>query len=136
MMKLIQTTIIICLCMLTQACHRTSRLEQIAEEARLFTQKQCPFNVDPYTRMDSTTFDPSSLCYYYNYTVSDLLDNDSIYTEELCERFRQQTLDEIRSSIQLKGYKEAGLTLVYRYYSASSGRMIAEFEFPKEDYAN
>ena len=117
------------------SCHRVSRYEKIAREARELTRKQCPFDVDPYTRLDSFTFDASTLRYYYNYTVWGMLDNDSIFTPEACERFRRQTIDEIRSSIQLLGYKEAGLTLVYRYYSTSEpGHLIAEFPFTKEDY--
>ena len=116
-------------------CRRQTRMERIASEAREFTQKQCPFNVDEYTQMDSTTFDIATKCYYYNYTVSGLLDNDSIYNAELDENYRRQTLDEIRSSIQLRGYKEAGLTLVFRYYSAQSGRLLAEYRFPKEEYS-
>ena len=115
-------------------CRRQTRMERIASEAQEFTKKQCPFNVDNYTRMDSTTFDIATKCFYYNYTVSDLLDNDSIYNAQLSENYRQKTLDEIRSSIQLRSYKEAGLTLVFRYYSAKSGRLLAEYSFPKEEY--
>lgn len=118
------------------ACRHTSQLERIAQEARAFTEKQCPFNVDQYTRMDSMTFDIATRCYYYNYTVSDILDNDSVYTPDQGQRFRDQTLEEIRSSIQLRGYKEAGLTLVFRYYSEQSGRLLAEYKFTKEDYSN
>ncbi|MCR4922366.1 MAG: hypothetical protein K5945_11785 [Bacteroidaceae bacterium] len=116
-------------------CRRQSRWERIEREARTFTAKECPFNVDDYTRMDSTTFDIDTKCYYYNYTVSGILDNDSIYNEELNENYRRKTLDEIRTSIQLRGYKEAGLTLVFRYYSAQSGRLLSEYRFSKEDYS-
>ena len=118
------------------ACRHTSRLERIAREARTFTEKQCPFNVDQYTRLDSTTFDTTTRCYYYNYTVNGILDNDSVYTPDQGQRFREQTLEEIRSSIGLRGYKEAGLTLVWRYYSEQSGRLLAEYKFTKEDYSN
>ncbi len=120
--------------LMLSGCHRTSQMEQIALEARSFTEKQCPFMVDECTRIDSTTFDASTLCYYYNYTVCGVIDNDSIYTPEARNRFREQTLEEIRSSIQLKEYKEAGLTLVQRYYSEKSGHLIAEFRYTKEDY--
>ena len=118
------------------ACRHISRMEKIAHEARTFTEKQCPFNVDEYTRIDSTTFDIATRCYYYNYTVNGILDNDSVYTPEQGQRYRDQTLEEIRSSIQLRGYKEAGLTLVFRYYSEQSGRILAEYRFTKEDYSN
>ena len=118
------------------ACRHVSRLEKIENEARTFTAKQCPFHVDEYTRMDSTTFDIATRCYYYNYTVNGILDDESVYTEEQGNRYRKTTLDEIRSSIQLRGYKEAGLTLVFRYYSEQSGRLLAEYRFTKEDYSN
>ena len=118
------------------ACRHTSRLERFAREAQSFTEKQCPFNVDEYTRMDSTTFDIDTRRYYYNYTVNGILDDASVYTPEQGQRYRDMTLEEIRSSIQLRGYKEAGLTLVFRYYSEQSGRLLAEYEFTKEDYSN
>ena len=111
-----------------------SKLEQISREAKMITEKQCPYYVDQFTRADSMTFDPATLCFYYNYTVRDTLDNESLYTAAACENFRQQTIQEIRSSIRLKEYKEAGLTLVWRYYSEKCGRLIKEFRFTKEDY--
>ena len=118
------------------ACRHTSKLERFAQEARAFTEKQCPFNVDDYTHLDSMTFDIATCCYYYNYTVNGILDNDSVYTPEQGQRYRDMTLEEIRSSIQLREYKEAGLTLVFRYYSEQSGRLLAEYQFTKEDYSN
>ncbi len=116
------------------ACHKNSRDEQIAREAREYTEKQCPRYVDQCTRMDSTTFDMATRTFAYNYTVEGELDKPEVYTDKVKSAFREKVLSEIRSSIQMRGYKEAGITILYRYYSASTGEKRLEYRFEKEEY--
>jgi hypothetical protein len=111
-----------------------SRDEQIAREAREYTQKQCPRYVDKSTRMDSTTYDTQNRVFAYNYTVEGELDDPAIYTEQVKSLFRDKILKEIRSSIQMKSYKDEGLTILYRYVSASTGETRLEYRFEKEEY--
>ncbi len=116
------------------SCNRMSRDEQIAREAREYTQKQCPRYVDKSTRMDSTTYDTQNRVFAYNYTVEGELDDPAIYTEQVKSLFRDKILKEIRSSIQMKSYKDEGLTILYRYVSASTGETRLEYRFEKEEY--
>lgn len=120
--------------LLLYGCKRKSIYEQIEQEAIRYTQEQCPKQVDRCTRMDSTTFNTITYTYYYNYTVTDMLDNDSIFTGSTRQTLNNALLEEIRTSIALKTYKDCGITLSYRYYSATSGELLAEFLFTKEDY--
>lgn len=120
--------------LLCYSCTRMSRDEQIAREAREYTQKQCPRYVDRSTRMDSTTYDITSRTFAYNYTVEGELDDPAIYTEKVKSLFRDKILQEIRSSIQMKSYKDEGLTILYRYISASTGETRLEYRFEKEEY--
>ena len=116
------------------SCHRSGRDEQIAREAREFTEKQCPKMVDEGLRMDSTTFDSRTRAYTYNYTALDNLDNPAIYTDQLKTQFRERLLSELRNSIGMKTYKEAGITIIYRYVSATTGNTLLEYQFTKEEY--
>lgn len=117
-------------------CRQKSYLEQIASEAKEFTQKQCPKQMDACTCLDSTVFHIPTLTYHYNYTVSDELDNDTLFTGETRQTLHNALLSNIKTSIELKGYKDSGLTLSYRYFSASTGELLAEFTFSKEDYTH
>ena len=115
-------------------CQQKTAIEQFAQEAREFTLNQCPKQVDACTRMDSTTFCASTLTYCFNYTVSEMLDNDSVFQGETRQKLHDALLADIRTSIALMGYKEAGITLSYRYFSAQHGTQLGEFTFRKEDY--
>lgn len=115
-------------------CKKKSIEERFLEEAREYTRKNCPANTAPYTVMDSITFSIPERTFYYNYTVNGALDADSLYTQTLYDLFREQLLTNIRNSIQLKGYKDAGVTLCYRYYSQLSGKLLMTQQFTKEDY--
>ena len=65
-----------------------------------------------------------------------MLDDESIYTEETIDIFHETTLKELKSSIQLKVYKDEGVTFHYDYRSISTGKMLLEMTFTQEDYGN
>lgn len=115
-------------------CKRHTLDERIAQEAKQFTLKNCPKQIDAQTILDSCTFSMPLRTYYYNYTVKDELDIDSIYTQELYDAFRQELLSSIKNSILLKECKDAGITFCYRYYSDRSGKILMKQTFTKKDY--
>ena len=115
-------------------CKKQSFEERISEEASMFTLKNCPKTIDKYTTLDSCTFSIPKRTYYYNYTVKDNLDVDSLYTQELYDMFREHLLSEIKNSIQLKSCKDAGITFCYRYYSARSGKIRMLQKFTAKEY--
>lgn len=116
------------------ACKRQTLEERIQAEAALFTQKNCPKQVDKFTVMDSCVFSIPERTYYYNYTVKGDLDVDSIYTQDLHEAFREDLLSGIKGSITLKACKDAGVSFCYRYYSDRSGKLLMMQKFTKKDY--
>lgn len=134
MRKSLFPTLLAGLVLVAAACNRMSRDEQIAREAREYTMKECPRYVDKSTRMDSTTYDIATRTFAYNYTVEGELDNPALYTEQVKSAFRDKVLREIRSSIPMKSYKDEGLTIIYRYLSASTGETRLEYRFEKEEY--
>ena len=115
-------------------CKKQTLEERIYQEARQFTLKNCPKTIDQCTTLDSCTFSIAKRSYYYNYTVTDNLDIDSLYTQELYDMFREQLLSDIKNSIQLKTLKDAGISFCYRYYSARSGKVLMQQKFTPKDY--
>ena len=116
------------------ACKRQTMEERIQAEAQLFTQKNCPKQVDKFTVLDSCVFSIPKRTYYYNYTVKGDLDVDSLYTKDLHDAFREDLLSGIKGSIALKVCKDAGVTFCYRYYSDHSGKLLMLQKFTKKDY--
>ena len=126
--------LIVPLFLVLSGCKHKRLDERFYQEAQNFTRKNCPKEVDNCTTLDSCTFSIPKRTYYYNYTVKGDLDVDSLYTQELYNLFREQLLADIKNSIQLKGCKDAGVTLCYRYYSDRSGKVRMQQKFTKKDY--
>lgn len=122
--------------LLCGACKRETKDEKFQREFQQYTQKECPKLVDPYTRLDSACYDIQSRTLSYHYTVQELLDNDTIYTEELASSFHEDILKGLKNSIQMKVYKDEGITFHYDYRSITTGKMLLELTFTKEDYGN
>ena len=118
------------------ACKRETKDEKFQRDFQQFTAKECPKFVDPYTRLDSACYDIESRTLSYHYTVQDVLDNDTIYTEELVESFQSDIQKGLKNSIDLKTYKDEGITFRYDYRSATTGKMLMTLTFTKEDYGN
>ncbi len=118
------------------ACNRETKDEKFKSDFQQFTQKECPKYVDPCTRLDSACYDIASRTLSYHYTVQDMLDDEAIYTEELTDAFHDDILKSLKNSIQLKTYKDEGITFRYDYRSTTTGKMLLVLTFTKEDYGN
>ena len=128
---------VICLALFVcSACKRESKDEKFQRDFQQFTQKECPKFVDPCTRLDSACYDIGGRTISYHYTVQDDLDNDSIYTEELKDAFRDNIMKGLKNSIPMKPYKDESITFHYDYRSITTGKMLLELTFTKEDYRN
>lgn len=130
----LRTYFVLALAAVAAGCTKETRYERIQREAREFTQKNCPKEVEPGIVQDSLCFDIGARRLEYCYTIGEPLDHDSIFTDDLEERFRGKVLQELRASIQMKGYKDAGVTFAYTYYSARSGKRYMSIEFTPEEY--
>ena len=62
-------------------------------------------------------------------------DNESIYSnEDMTSSFHDTILKGLRGSLQMKPYKDEGITFCYDYYSISSGKKLFNLTFTPEDY--
>ena len=66
--------------------------------------------------------------------MTDSLDNELLFTDELIDEFQGNVLKELKSSIAMRNYKEMGITFHYDYHSQSSGKMLLELDFTPDDY--
>ncbi|MBQ8099059.1 MAG: hypothetical protein IJ244_06000 [Bacteroidaceae bacterium] len=108
--------------------------ERCEKEARMLNLKYCPRQVSDCVMSDSIAYLPSekALCYYY--TFSDELDDTEAIRQGEPE-FRNALKAEIISSIELKKYKDHGVTFKYIYFSSSSHEVLLEEIFTKKDYS-
>jgi hypothetical protein len=116
-------------------CKRETKDERFRREFEQFTQKECPKDVSPYTRMDSIAYDIDRRTLTEYYTVSGELDIDTLYTEEVVEEFSKNLLKELKGSLPLKPYKDEGINFAYLYRSITTDKVILEITFTPEDYA-
>ena len=126
---------VLCLALFTcGACKRESKDEKFQRDFQQFTQKECPKFVDPCTRLDSACYDIESRTLSYHYTVQDMLDDEKIYTEETNNAFYDDILKGLKNSIQMKSYKDEGITFRYDYRSITTGKMLLVLTYTPEDY--
>lgn len=119
---------------IASACKRETKDEKFRREFQQFTQKECPKEMDPYTRMDSICYDIETRTLTEYYSVRDTLDHEDIYTEELVSNFHDEILKGLKSSIHFKQYKDEGITFRYDYRSITSGKLLLRLTYTKEDY--
>ena len=116
------------------ACKHETKDERFKSDFEQFTRKECPKFIDPCTRLDSACYDISTRTLSYHYTVQEALDDETIYTEEVIDAFHENILKGLKNSIQLKTYKDEGITFCYDYYSITTRKMLLKLTFTKEDY--
>lgn len=113
------------------ACQETLE-ERCVREAKTYTEKNCPANIDPNTTIDSMAFDVKShtMCYYY--TLSGPADSKEVMAKV---NPRKALLEVLRNSTSTKDYKDAGYNFKYIYRSKSKpGTVLFEATFTKNDY--
>ncbi|MBQ8051453.1 MAG: hypothetical protein IJ197_07770 [Bacteroidaceae bacterium] len=112
------------------ACHRQTFEEQVVEDINHFNQKESPKRMDMFTTLDSMSYDPALQLISYYYTVEGEADCDILSAESI----ESVLLENLRSSIPLKAYKEHGMRFHYVYLSRLTGKPRVECTFTPEDY--
>lgn len=142
------TTGFICLLSIA-SCKHESFDERCAREAKDYTMKQCPQQIDKGIMLDSMTYSKtgkddnvSNRKFTYYYTFSGM--QDSLLNRMLKEvpdtarkrldDFKKAMLNGLTTSVQLKPYKDKGFIFEYIYYSTKTKAPILQFKFIKEDY--
>ena len=91
--------------------------------------------VDECTRLDSAVYNIESRTLTYFYTVSGRLDNESFFAnEKMIADYYDAKLKSLKGSLQLKIYKDEGISFCYSYCSESTGKKYTEITFTSEDY--
>lgn len=123
------------ICCFLSACQENfdKRLER---EARDYTLKHCPLNIEEGNVLDSTTYDLTTRTYHRWFTLSGPLDNpDAVaamqnYPEEL----KRQLILELKNAPDWKECKEQGINFAYTYRSTRTGRVLFKVNLSKNDY--
>ncbi len=105
-------------------------------EAKAYTAKHCPQQLDEFTRVDSVVYvkneEAGDLRFYYSVTFAE----DTLRTlmmDHLGE-LGDSHLKNVRNSVLFTKQKEAGVTFTYIYYDAVRGDNFVEYHFTPEDY--
>ena len=120
------------LCSLLCTACQMSREKSFAKAAEELT-KQCPIAIDPNTDLDSLVYNPQDSLYQYYYSLQGASDNDftNLVTSPL---FIERIKENVINSVDMKPYKEYGMTFVYKYYSINSKKLLGTIVITPSDY--
>ena len=124
---------IMCVLLYTSCSHERIH-EKFSRQAKEYTKKMCPLPMDQYTMLDSLVYNPSQTTLTYHYSVSDLLDNDSIYTDAFRGIFHTKLLDNILNNVGLIELKENNVSFRYIFYSSTTQQQFMQFFYTSEEY--
>lgn len=110
---------------LCAACHKETKAERYAREAREATA-QCPMAIDANTVMDSMTYTPSTHRFTYYYKVNGVA--DSVLTDN-AEMLHQQILDRLLNATDMIPYIQDGVTFRYVYRTDTTVAPVMDFVY-------
>ena len=123
--------IIIALAFTLTGCKKQTFEERVMADVENFNKKEAPKKMDIYTTLDSMNYEPATQTIGYYYTISGIADDPDMFP---ADAFRQQLVQNVRSSLQLKPHKEHACNFHYCYFSQSTGRPLLDVTFTPEDY--
>ena len=110
-----------------------STKEAFKMEAEMITEKYCPRQIEEGIMFDSTTYSIEENALRYYYTMSAPYNNEEVIKSGR-PKFREGLKAQIMSSIDLKKYKDEGVTFYYIYFSADTNKVLLEEVFTENDY--
>ena len=106
--------------------------QKAAQEAKLYTQKNCPAQIGENLTMDSLTFEAGSHTLHYYYTLSGKADSVGLLNKDDA---RQALLTELKNTTTMMAYKNAGFSFAYTYHSKKNPKTILfDTTFTEKDY--
>lgn len=109
----------------TLSCHKETKAERYAREARE-TTTQCPMAIDANTTMDSMTYTPSDHRFTYYYMVNGVADSILKANEEM---LRQQIHDRLLNATDMIPYIQDGVSFRYVYRTNATGAPVLDFVY-------
>lgn len=119
--------------LLLAGCNQESIEERLQRECKEYTKRRCPEDQGKNSILDSMVFDikTHTLNHYYRlYGDADNEENARMKKGEL----HDEMIKAIREDTGYKRYKEEGFSFRYIARSDSSGRVIYDETFTKDDY--
>ncbi len=108
--------------------------DRCVREAREYTEKNCPIEVEKNVILDSMTFTKSSLTINYFYSLQDILDNEEMINTQK-DNISSTMLAALKNATNMKVYMENDYKFRYIYFSTKNqGKTLLEINFEKEDY--
>lgn len=106
--------------------------EKAAREAKLYTKKNCPAQLDQNLVIDSMTFEATTRTLHYYYTLSGTADT---VIPSRRPAIREALLHDLKNTTMMKTYKDEGFNFAYTYYSKKNpGETIFDMTLTKDDY--
>ena len=117
--------------LLLTACQQ-SLDEKAAEEARMYTRKNCPARMGDNIILDSMTFHQPTRTLHYHYTLTGTADRVGLINKE---EARSALLTELKNTTAMQAYKDEGFRFAYTYHSQKNpSEVLFKVVFTKQDY--
>ena len=129
-MKKILSAICLALIILTSCQQAKQKVFEIASQE---VNKQCPMKIDDVTRMDSTTYTSKDNTFTYYYTLSGAADDPSA-VEATQKQMEEKLTGIIKSTNELKIYREAKVTMLYIYFSEKTQQKLFSVKVTPDMY--
>ena len=104
---------------------------RLQREAKEFTERHCPMEPEPGTRLDSTTYSPQTQTYTSWFTLSNA-NEQALFGREVM--LRQRLKEQLRTNVDYKALKDKGIHFRYVYRSSASGRTLYETTLAAKEY--
>lgn len=107
----------------------TERCAREAEEAN----RQCPKNIDNYTRLDSIKYSKETHTFRYYHSLKGFSDEElkNLVTNP---EHKQQITQTLVNTAEMRYYMEQNITFEYNYTSQASGNRLGSIRIEPEQY--
>jgi len=123
--------IIALLGLLLSSCQESLE-DRCEREARQYTRKNCPTQIDDNTTIDSLTFERATHTVHYYYKLTGVADEERVFKEIDAVGELRKTL---KNTTSLKTYMDAGYRFAYTYRSSKNPKKILlDVVFTEKDY--
>lgn len=108
--------------------------EYAKQQAKAFTEKNCPTPIKGDIRTDSLVYDEDTRTMHYYYSLFGILDNpDSLNGRG--DGMRERMLQSLKNAGSMEMYKKAEMNFKYTYHSSSKpDTVLFEVNFRPSDY--
>jgi hypothetical protein len=128
------TTILFCGAILFTGCNNLSNDERICMQTRKYTIENCPLRMDQYTMLDSMVYHIDGKVMSYHYSLSGVMDTDSIHNSTTYNAFHDMLLNNILQNTGLHELRQHNVSFQYIYISSTTGKEYMRLNFTPSDY--